>query len=498
MKQIYSNTSSTPKKAHALNQTEMFKKFLLLLVGMALTFFVLADQGKPDTTVVPELVFMNPVLISGTANREGAVYKFNNVTTGVDAEIRVKKFSRTDIVMSNIDLPNMGWDKAFQPQFGLTGYVSPNQHWYIDFECTFYEAGKSKKQKMQRFDLTSLDVDGDGVTIAEYVQMEKPKSVAYSTVTSLITGIPDPNLECGECSKTSALVVCSNCTGTGRNGSSACGNCKGSGKLHDDCDHAWDGSTNQFVQGTVLNFTNIDTAATQVMATYSYADKDKINFRIGAKSGTRGSNGAGIRLNSLWFRSFSLAPQHGILPVKLVDFSATYVNNAVNLRWASAQENQFSHFVVEKSFDGKNFKDMSVVFSNDGTNNSKEYTSKDASVSNSSSIVYYRLKMIDTDKSISYSAVRVVRFGQQAESLTILTYPNPAVNEIRVTIPSAWQNKALRLTIYNQSGQVVKHIDKTSASQTETLAINDLQPGVFVINAATATEQISKRFLKTK
>src|SRR4028118_1128844 len=142
MKQIYSTTSSTANKAHALNRTEIFKKFFLLLVAMALTVFVLA-QGKTDTAVVPELVFMNPVLVSGTANKEGAVYRFPNVTTGVDAEIRLKKFSRNDIVMSNVDLPNMGWEKAFQPQFGLAGYVSPNQHWYIDFECTFYEAGKS-------------------------------------------------------------------------------------------------------------------------------------------------------------------------------------------------------------------------------------------------------------------------------------------------------------------------------------------------------------------
>ena len=41
---------------------------------------------------------------------------------------------------------------------------------------------------MKRFDLTSLDVDGDGVSIAEFVNMEKPDSVAYSSVSYLTGG----------------------------------------------------------------------------------------------------------------------------------------------------------------------------------------------------------------------------------------------------------------------------------------------------------------------
>jgi hypothetical protein len=222
MKQIYS--TSTPKKAHALHQAGILKNLVLFIVGMTLAFFAVAQKGKADTTVAPELVFMNPVLVSGTANSQGAIYRFSNVTSGVDAEITLKKFSRPDIVMTNVDLPSLGWEKAFQPQFGLQGYIQPNQNWYIEFECTFYEAGNSKKQRMDKFDLTSLDVDGDGVTIAEYVQMERAKSVSYSTLTSLVTGIPEPSMECGECGKTSVLVNCGNCDGKGSSGSAECGN----------------------------------------------------------------------------------------------------------------------------------------------------------------------------------------------------------------------------------------------------------------------------------
>ena len=42
------------------------------------------------TQPAPELVFMNPVLKSGTANKEGAIYRFSNVTEGIDAEVKLK------------------------------------------------------------------------------------------------------------------------------------------------------------------------------------------------------------------------------------------------------------------------------------------------------------------------------------------------------------------------------------------------------------------------
>jgi hypothetical protein len=119
-------------------------------------------------------------------------------------------------------------------------------------------------------------------------------------------------------------------------------------------------------------------------------------------------------------------------------------------------------------------------------------------VGENSAIIYYRIKMVDTDQKTSYSSSRVVRLSQQKESVTLLTYPNPTVNEIRVTVPATWQGNALSLTVYNQSGQIVKQVNKVSASQTETVVLNDLETGIYIIKAATATDQVSKQFIKTK
>ena len=154
-----------------------FKKHLLLL---AVVIISVNCFGQTDTLLsIPELVFRNPVLVSGIAGKQGASYKFNKVATGIDAVIKLKQFSDPAIIVKNIDNNTTGYDKAFQPEFGMDP-VKRNQDWYVDFELTFYVAGTTNKLKIDKFTATSLDVDGDGSNVREYVVMDKATSVTYS------------------------------------------------------------------------------------------------------------------------------------------------------------------------------------------------------------------------------------------------------------------------------------------------------------------------------
>ena len=112
-----------------------------------LLFFITFISFDNIIAQVPELVFTAPVLKSGQANKEGAIYRFSNVTNGVDAEVKLKKFSRNDIVMADVDLASLGWDKAFQPQFGLPGNVAPGQKWFIEFEVKLFQSGTNKNRR---------------------------------------------------------------------------------------------------------------------------------------------------------------------------------------------------------------------------------------------------------------------------------------------------------------------------------------------------------------
>ncbi len=449
------------------------------------------------TGAAPELVFSKPVLKSGTANKQGAVYRFASIAQGVDAEIKLKKFSRPDIVMQDIDLANMGWDKAFQPQFGLPGLVQPWQNWYIDFELVFYKAGTNEKQSMAKVDLTALDVDGDGNSISEYAVFQNPSSVIYSTVsylTNQASGSIGQVFTCPADGIASPLKACHVCGGDGKTGTwnfDECTQCEGSGLLYSHNNLAFGEVSGTSVNGPVENFSNIDTLSTQVMATYQYINADRINFRYGAKSAANSSNGSGIRLNSTWFRQFSMAPPTA-LPVKLTSFSAMLDNGTAVINWTAANEQNFSHYVVERSTDGKTFTAIATVFSMGAS----KYAYKDANVTSATGAVYYRLRMVDQTKESSLSQVRVIRFGKAEAALTLSTYPNPAIDLVRISLPAEWQNKAVLLELFTAGGIRVQSQQITNASQTEALQLGSAAKGMYVVKATCEGKTAQQRIIK--
>lgn len=461
--------------------TSVLKKTILL----ALSSILLSRSGGFAQTA-PELVFRNPVLVSGTALKEGAVYKFPEVMAGVDAHVKLKKFSRNDIVMATIDNSTFGWDKAFQPEFGLAGLVQPNQNWYIDFEMKFYKAGTTTKQKINKVVATALDVDGDGVSISEYYVMKDPDSIRYAPVTYL-SGAKTASPVCCECGKESALVACSNCAGTGNKNYAdakkkweADQNCKGTGKLHTECGHAFCNQWNYQMTSTIQNFTAIDTLGTQVMATYIYLQEDDINFRIGATSSVRQSNGAGIRLNSLWFKNFKLSPLV-VLPIKITSFAVARKDQHLVLNWTTAGDGSISHFVAERSTGGA-FLQAGVVAA--GTEASHgTYSFKDP-VAAGSATVQYRIRMVDAAQESSYSAIVTVHLDRAGTNGTALsTYPNPVHDQLSVKMPTAWQGQGLRLELYNSNGLRLQSTRYPQAPPVQTVPVRHLAKGVYILKA---------------
>ena len=485
MKQLYPSL-----RIIAITRNAIFTKLLFSLI-LILIFTELRAQ------VLPELVFRNPVLESGTALQNGAKYRFANAAPNLDVIVEIKNRSASNVVINNIDLTSFGWDKAFQPELGIPGTVAPFQKWWVEFEASFVKTGTTTKIKVDKFDLTALDVDGDSWSIQEYVQMEKPKSVSYSTITQLITGSADAEVECGSCGKSSALEICGNCLGTGKNGLTACGNCGGSGKIHSECDHAWDGENNVMVQGPVTNFVNIDTLGTAVMATYNYESKDRIRFKIGAKSAVNSSS-AGMRLNSLWFRSFNLAPQ-ATLPVHLLAFNTKLDNKKAVITWASDAEINFSHYSIERSVNGTDYKQIAIVFPKENNVSRTDYEYVDNLSTASKGVIYYRLKMIDIDGKNKYSATRLIRISNDTkQALALVTYPNPVVNELQVTVPMTWQDKKVVFEVYNSNGHMVRRVVNNNASQTENISFKDIPVGLYIIKATEGSETAVQRIVKTK
>ena len=420
-----------------------------MFLAFAITFI-----AAVPTAFSQELVFKNPSLVAGVAGQDNAIYLFPNVTSTIDAQVKVKRRSASNVVINNIDVTEFGWNKAFQPQIGISGgIVSGTKDWWVEFEISFLKAGTSESVDVSEFNLTSLDVDGDGLTIREYVELYDASSYYFEGGTELVNSLLEEE---------------------------------------DDKSKKKD---YRFL-GPIKNYANIDTAGTRVMVTSKFVNKSKIKLKIGALSMGLGTSNAALRYNSLWFRSFNYVSRT-FLPVKLTSFTAKGVNmDKVVLNWNTAQEKNSSHFTIEKSLDGKEFSDAGIVFSMGNSEQPQQYTFTDKLRTGEKGMIYYRLKMVDVDGKSDYSPIKVVRIGDEKANTSILVYPNPVANDLRVTLPAAWHDKKVTIDIISANGVLVQRHVTNNASQTETVNVRALAPGGYMVRTSTESDSVSQRILK--
>ena len=138
----------------------------------------------------------------------------------------------------------------------------------------------------------------------------------------------------------------------------------------------------------------------------------------------------------------------GTLPVDLLYFNAEIVKSeSVLLNWATASEENFDYFTIEKSADGQNFE---IVDKLDGAGNSSQilqYSFVDDSPLSGTS--FYRLKSTDYDGTFEYFDIISVNLGRSGNNYMI--YPNPSDGEA-IKVLGTVENQ--KLSIYDLKGNL--------------------------------------------
>jgi hypothetical protein len=100
-------------------------------------------------------------------------------------------------------------------------------------------------------------------------------------------------------------------------------------------------------------------------------------------------------------------------PVKLSSFQAIQKSDSrMFLTWTTEQEINASHFVVERSYDGKTFTETGLVFTFDNSIGRNAYRFTDDLRKKHHAVVYYRLRIVDTDGKTENSAVVSFSMGK--------------------------------------------------------------------------------------
>jgi hypothetical protein len=157
--------------------------------------------------------------------------------------------------------------------------------------------------------------------------------------------------------------------------------------------------------------------------------------------------------------------QSGTLPVVLTDFKVSENGSSVAISWKTATELNSSHFVVERSTDGKDWAAIGTIQAAGNVSVEQNYSFTDAAPADG--VNYYRLRIVDIDNSFILSLIKTASF--KATDLVMVTGPNPATSYLNINV-STPGNQPYRIRLVNRSGQVV--YDQKQAASTKRLQLN--------------------------
>jgi hypothetical protein len=173
---------------------------------------------------------------------------------------------------------------------------------------------------------------------------------------------------------------------------------------------------------------------------------------------------------------------NAVLPVELVFFNGRLEGKQVELRWATASEQGSSHFVVQRSADGKTFHPIGQVASAGDSQDLLNYQFTDRSPLEGQN--YYRLKQVDLDGTVAYSPIVTVRTGVQ-DAGGFLLLPNPATDRVELQFAADQVGQEILVTVLDVSGKEVLRQQRQPAAEKQEISVAGLASGVYTVRVQT-------------
>jgi hypothetical protein len=180
------------------------------------------------------------------------------------------------------------------------------------------------------------------------------------------------------------------------------------------------------------------------------------------------------------FSPFSITDGFTALPLTWLSFTAQKINQAVLLKWQTANERNTRDFVVQHSTDLNAWQSLTVMNAANHSATMLNYEYVDQTPA--PGINYYRILQRDKDGHFSYS--KIVSISMAITGSRWMVYPNPVYGQtVNIMLPNATQ-----INLYNSTGALM--ISRYFNSGLHQLDVGRLPKGIYLLRADKASEKI--------
>ena len=191
-----------------------------------------------------------------------------------------------------------------------------------------------------------------------------------------------------------------------------------------------------------------------------------------------------------------ISPAGGPTDVKLSLFAAIFSGNNGLLHWTTESELNNHHFEIERSDDAIRFVVRGTVAGNGNSSTVKNYSYTDP-INSNLRIVYYRLKMVDTDGKATYSKIIALKINGSPIS-EFSSYPNPFTDDIKIFIKSNTDDDAV-FRIISFDGKELLNRKLPVQTGDNIVVLKDLgylPAGTYILEVTVSTDKFVKKLLK--
>ena len=188
------------------------------------------------------------------------------------------------------------------------------------------------------------------------------------------------------------------------------------------------------------------------------------------------------------FGRFTLSSAGNILPVRFVLLNAKCEENKVLITWKTAQEQNSSHFNVERSVDGARW---AVIGNLPAAGNSTVEKSYSLTDNNPVQNGYYRIAEHDLDGKVQYSPALRSSCNAAGEVLTL--WPNPVRDRLFINIVTSVASQAI-IKVFDTKGALVavKKVTVLQGSNQLNIDMGSLSNGMYSVSVDWNNGQMKK------